>query len=678
MRDLSRIIDELTAMEDLKALIITSTKKDIFIAGADIKEIERIRSGTEARHLADLGKGIMERLYALDLVTVALINGACLGGGLELALACRYRGAALSKQVRIGFPEVRLGILPGWGGTQRLPRLIGLAPALDMILRGRIIGAEKALECGLVDRLFPEETSVNDCIDFVRRIQDNEGKIELERSQKKGALRRAFEHIAPCRAIIFGRLKRDTIKRTKGFYPAPLKIIDLMRQSYGLDIKKGLQIEGEAFSELVPLETSKNLIRVSYLKEEFEKFQWVDPAVKPAVINKCGVIGAGVMGEGIARLLSYYGIPTELKDADCTALKKAIRKTRGLFKYDLKRKKLKKQELDYKIGLIHPSLTYSSFKDLDLIIETASEDLNIKQQVFKEISRIVSHDTVLATNTSSFSLLKIAGPASVPERVVGMHFFNPVGRMRLVEIIRSPMTSEKTMATAISFARRIGKTPIIVKDISGFLINRIILPYLNESAFLIEEGLRIEDIDRIMRRFGMPMGPIELIDEIGVDVTHDVLKILQASYGTRMRVSSILGKVKGKGLMGKKTRAGFYIHRGRRRTSNHRIYRFIKDPGRRLISDGEAFKRLIYIMINEAARCLEEEVIDRPRVVDIGMIMGTGFPAFRGGLLRYADCIGIDNIVRGLEAMERGDERERFRPCNYLMRKAKKGQGFYQ
>jgi 3-hydroxyacyl-CoA dehydrogenase/enoyl-CoA hydratase/3-hydroxybutyryl-CoA epimerase len=678
MRELEQILDELSykAQSEVKALIIASKKEGVFIAGADIKEIERINSKEEAKEKAEKGKQILNKLHQLDLISVAMINGVCLGGGLELALACKYRLASFSDKVKIGLPEVKLGLLPGWSGTQRLPRLIGLLPALNMIVTGQIISGKEALKYGLVDRLFSEVTLLSETINFVQELLEK--KIQIKRKPKKKLLPRFLESTTFGRLILFHQVKKNVLKKSKGFYPAPLKIVELIKCTFGRDIQKGCHLESEAFSELAVTEVAKNLIKVFYLNEEFKKYPWVDNKNEPVFVNKCGIVGAGVMGGGIAQLVSYNDIPVRIKDINYKALKKALQTASSLFEYARKKKKLKDHQIEYKLGLISPTLTYSGFANADIVIEAVVEDLKIKQEVFNRLDSISSKKTILASNTSSLPIIKMAEATNCPERVVGLHFFNPVHRMPLVEVIKSVKTSDQALASVIAFARRIGKIVIVVKDATGFLINRILLSYLIEAGFLLEEGMKIERIDRIASSFGMPMGPLELIDEIGIDVGYKVVKILEDAYGERMRPSPILEKVKQKGLLGKKTKRGFYLHKKKKRKlPNPEVYRLIQPTAQRLISDELALKRMIYTMINEATRCLEEKVVDRPQTVDIGMIMGTGFAPFRAGLLRYADSVGIDKIVKELQSLAEQFQAVRFKPCNFLLEKAEKKEKIY-
>ena len=671
------MMDQLAAgpKDGIKGLIISSKKEGIFIAGSDIKEIEKISSAKEAEEKAQIGKDILNKLGCMNLITVAAINGACLGGGLELALHCKYRTASFSEAVRMGLPEVKLGLIPGFGGTQKLPRIVGLMRATNMILTGEMVSGKDALRYGLVDRIFPKDRLVGDSCDFIREV--SQGHLPAKRKAKRSLQTLFLENTPLGRAVFFGQARKNVIKKTKGFYPAPLKAIEVLKRTYGENAKKGSLLESEAFGKLALTEVSKNLIKVFYLNEEFKNFQWVDAAIKPARVNKCGIVGAGVMGGGIAQLLSFYDIPSRLKDINYEALKTALKTANGLFDYAVKRKILRRHQIDHKSGLISPTTTYRGFENTDLVIEAVVEDLNIKRKVFKELGQIASPATVLASNTSSLPIERIAEAVDRPERVAGLHFFNPVHRMPLVEVIRSSNTNDQTLATVIKFARRIGKVVIVVKDVTGFLINRILLSYLNEGGFLFEEGMKIDRIDRIACSFGMPMGPIELIDEIGVDVGYKVAKILEEAYGPRMRVASILGKAKDKGFLGKKAKKGFYIHAKSKKIPNPGIYKIAPRPAPSQITDEIAIRRMVYSMINEAARCLEAGVVDRPQTVDIGMIMGTGFPPFRGGLLRYADSIGPDNIVKTLSEFEKSLNAERFKPCAYLMNMVKNRRSFY-
>jgi len=677
MQELAQILNQLAqkSQPEVRALMLTSKKNGSFIAGADIKEIEQIHSSEEAKEKSEKGKQIFNALEKLDLVTLAVINGDCLGGGLELALACRYRVASFSDRVKIGLPEVKLGLVPGWGGTQRLPGLIGLAPALKMILSGQIISGREALKYGLVERLFSEARLQEESFNFVRGIL--EGREKITRNRPKRLSQALLENNPLGRAILFHQVKKNLLEKTKGFYPAPLKALELIKRTYGKSNRNGFVLESETFGQLAVTEVSRNLIKVFYLNEKFKKFPWVADQVKPSVVKKYAIVGAGLMGGGIAHLTSSHDIPTRIKDVNFEPLKKALKTAREIFDYSLRNRKLKKNQVEYKLGLISPTVTYQGFENADIIIEAVIEDLSVKQKVFQELGRVVFPQTVLASNTSALSISKMAEAVSNPERVVGLHFFNPVQRMPLVEIIKSEKTSDQTLATVIAFARGLGKTVIIVQDRPGFLVNRILFPYLNEAAFLLEEGMQIEKIDRIARRFGMPLGPLELADEVGIDVGYKVAKILQDAFGERMRIASILDNLVQKGFFGKKSSQGFYLHTGKRKIPNPEVYRMTKINNRGEVFDQAALKRMIYTMVNEAARCLEEKVVTCPETIDMGMIAGIGFPPFRAGLLRYADSIGIEAMVTDLVNFQNQFGQERFRPCDLLLEKSRQRQSFY-
>lgn len=674
MSELDKTLNQLSEKSELKALIISSRKKGIFIAGADIKEIEHIKELSEAKAKADHGKRVFDKLEKLNVITVAAINGVCLGGGLELALACKYRVSTFSEKVKIGLPEVNLGIIPGWGGTQRLPRAIGLVAAMNMILAGKLISAKQALKYGLVDRLFPEVSLIDATLEFVQELT----KVKIHLRKRKKSLTSKFLENTPCgRALTFSQARKNILKKTKGFYPAPLKALDVIKRSYGGNIEKGARLESEVFAELVLTDVSKNLIQLFYLNEEFKKLSWVDEKIKPRAVNKCGILGAGVMGGGIAQLVSDHDIAVRLKDISYKALGQALKTASGVFTHALKRRKLKKYQVSYKMGLISPTTSYSGFGNADLIIEAVVENLDIKKKVFSELAGVTAPGVVLASNTSALPIIEMAKASGIPKQVAGLHFFNPVHRMPLVEIIRSRETSDQTLATLIGFARKIGKLVIVVNDVPGFLINRILIAYLIEAAFLLEEGIKISRIDKIARDFGMPMGPIELVDEIGIDVGYKVVKILGDAYGARMRMPSVLMKAKEEKLLGKKAKLGFYIYRGKKKIPNPKICKLISNVKPKTISDDVVLKRIIYVMINEAARCLDEKVIQRPETVDIGMIMGTGFAPFRGGLLRYADALGVNNVVSELNRLAREFSVDRFTPCEYLVKMAKNNEKFY-
>jgi 3-hydroxyacyl-CoA dehydrogenase/enoyl-CoA hydratase/3-hydroxybutyryl-CoA epimerase len=669
MLQLQEILTTVSKRTDLTAVLVTSTKPKIFIAGADIRQIETIKERSEAVEITESGKAIFQMLEDLKVPTVAVINGACVGGGLELVLACRYRVASFSDSVKIGLPEVLLGIIPGFGGTLRLPKLLGIVKALPLILSGKVVGAKEALKLGLVDKLFPESTLLAQAIDFAKAAA--EGKEKVSRPPRPWF----FEKTPVGRALVFSQARKNTLKQTHGFYPAPLKAIEIVQKTYGLSIPKGSRIESEGFADLAGTEVSQNLIKMYFLNEKFKKFLWTDLQLKPEPVRQGGVIGAGVMGGGIAQLLSNREIPVRVKDINMEALGGALREAYRIFSESVKRKRMKPFEREKKMGLISTGLTTEGLRRCDVIIEAVVEDMGIKQKVFRELGEVTDAKTILASNTSSLSISEMAKVTRHPERVVGMHFFNPVNRMPLVEIIPADATSKETIERTVQFVRSVGKTAIVVKDVRGFLVNRILMPYLNEAGYLMQEGVSPAAIDAVAKKFGMPMGPAELLDHIGIDIAYKVARILEAGYGARMKVASIVGQLKENGHFGKKAGVGFYLHKGKKMEPNKSLR---LPPPKREISDDEIRKRLIYIMINEASRCLEEKVANEAGTVDIGMIMGTGFPPFRAGLLRYADRVGAGSIAEDMERFAAAVDRDRLSPAPLLARMAANGEKFYQ
>ncbi len=633
MGELKEIVGQLAGRQDLKGALILSRKPDIFIAGADIKEIENITSRSEAEAKAQEGQKILNALEKLNIPTIALINGACLGGGLELALACDYRLACFGDKVKIGLPEVKLGIIPGFGGTKRLSRLVGLRKGLQLILAGEAVSASEALKIDLVDGLASQNRLLEEGREF---LKNHFHKRREYKPKLKGWLNKFLDRNPLGRAILKSQTRKFVLKTTKGHYPAPLKALEAVTANYTLGLDAALEREAKAFGELAVGEVCKNLISVFYLVEKYKKARWSE--ARPGSIHKCAVLGAGVMGGGIAQLFSAHGLPVRMKDLNYQALGRGLRQAREVYDYAVKKKKLKKNQAVFGIGLISTATDYSGFANTDLVVEAVVEDMKIKQAVFSQLDSAVSPRAIIASNTSCLSVERMSEGVRNKERVIGMHFFNPVHRMPLVELIRTPHTSEETIATMVEFSKRLGKTPVVVKDSCGFLVNRILLPYLNQAGFLLEEGISFERIDKIMQDFGMPMGPFILMDEIGLDIGYKVACLLEENLGARLKVPQIFKKVYEQKWLGKKTGKGFYLHKAKEKEPNKEIYGLLSNPQKTVLSDKDILNRLLSKMVNEAKLCLEEKVCAEPSDVDIGMIMGIGFPPFRGGLLRNMEA----------------------------------------
>lgn len=672
LAELEAIIAQLKTRQDLKGLLIASAKPDVFIAGADIKEIESLKSHSDTEAIVKKGQNILNSLERLNMPTAALINGVSLGGGLELALVCDYRLAGYDSRVKLGLPEVKLGIIPGFGGTKRLARLVGLQKALLMILSGDPVSSSEALKIGLVDKLASQNRLLEE---GMRMLTERKIKRDRFKPKLKGWVNILLDRTFLGRLILVNQTRKFVLKTTKGRYPAPLKALEVVSKNYTSSVEKALDREARAFSELGISPITKNLISVFHLIEKYKKAKWSDAA--PAKINKCGLLGAGAMGGGIAQLLSFCGIPVRMKDLNYQALGRGLKQAKEVYDYAVKKKKIKPSQAAMGMGLVSPTTTYQGFSGADLIIEAVMEDMNIKKSVFKELDSIAKPEAVLASNTSCLSVSQMSEAVKDKSRVLGIHFFNPVHRMPLIEIIRTPHTSGAAISTAVEFTRRVGKIPIVVSDTCGFLINRVLLAYLNEAARMLEQGLSIEKIDSVMLGFGMPVGPFTLMDEIGLDVGYKVAVILENNFGEKMKVTGIMKKIYEKKWFGKKSGKGFYVHKGKNRIVNKEVYCLLSSAQKTSVSEEEILERMVYRMINEAALCLEEKVCLEPSDVDIGMIMGTGFPAFRAGLLRYADSIGCDKIADTLQRFSEKYKGERFLPCSYLLEFAKRRGRFY-
>ena len=691
--ELQKALNVISGNKAIRILIITSEKKDIFIAGADINEIKDLRQVQEAYEKVFLGQEIIGKIAELKIPTIAVINGACLGGGLELALACKYRVGVINQKTQLGLPEVNLGIIPGFGGTQRLPRLVGLEQSLKIILSGKAINCEKSFKIGLVDDIIREEFLEEKLGHFVTEIINNgEQNCYLLKRRNRTKKLFIFENLLFKKYLIFHFAKKDLIAKTKGFYPAPIKALEVIRKSYGLTYsKRGYKIELDAFCQLAVSDISKNLIDIFFTNEDLKKDDGVEGRCKEIVEDKmnfvqsAAVLGAGIMGGGIAWLFANKNINIRIKDISQNAITIGYNQVLKIFNQLKKIRKITQQELDIKIAKITSGLDYSGFTRNDFVVEAVVENIEIKKSVLKETEKHLTKEAIIVSNTSSLSISKMGQVLENPERFAGMHFFNPVNRMPLVEIIKGEKTSDETIAKVVKLSKRLGKTPIVVKDVAGFLVNRILLPFMNEAAYLLQEGADIERIDHIMANYGMPMGPFILADVVGIDVGYKVAKSLEEAYGSRMKVAAILEEMhKDKNLLGKKSKKGFYNYAFKEK--EYRINPEIQQLLTKIrqensiktyyIKDKKIIDRCILTMVNEAAKCLEEGVVANAKYLDMAMIMGAGFPAFRGGVLKYADRQGIKKIVDKLQVFEK-EIGERFKVSELLLDMARSNKKFY-
>lgn len=669
---LFEILLEVEKDKSIGALVLISRKPTIFIAGADISEIQGMTSGTGTVESLMKLQAVFTYLERLKVPSIAAVHGACMGGGTELALACDYRMFSDAPETRMGLPEVLLGLLPGWGGTQRLPKLIGLEPALDMILTGKTLDGRRAKKAGLADKVVPKEMLETRAIEWATEL------AKSGRKASKSGPKSVLSRVPGGTWLIFDQARKQVMKKTKGNYPAPLKILEVLRKTYGGNLEAGLKIEAKAFGELVNSPEARSLIQVYYLQERVKKDKGTEKAIAGMEIKHAGVLGAGVMGGGIAQLFAAKDVRVRMKDISWEAIAKGYQAAQKIFRKLVERKRMKQFEFDNAMARIEGTTTYAGFQNMDLVVEAVVENLDVKKAVFTELEKNVSPKTILATNTSSLSVSQIAEAAKDPSRVVGMHFFNPVDKMPLVEVIRGKDTSDEAVATVFQFSKKLGKTPIVVKDGPGFVVNRILGPYLNEAVYLLSEGVPPKKMDAVIEQFGMPMGPCTLLDEVGLDVGTKVSKILHTAFGDRMKPPPLMDKISAGNRIGKKVGKGIYNYvGGREQQVDATLFERIKvKENASAVSDELIVKRCIYLMVNEAARIVEEQMVRDVADVDIGMIFGTGFAPFRGGLLRYADSVGAENIVADLEILQR-NVGPRFQPASYLQQLAVSGKKFY-
>ncbi len=634
-------VESATQRGEARALLIRSAKPGNFIAGADIDELATLADPKAAAELSRGGQQILQRLENLSIPTLAVIAGTCLGGGLELALACDHRVASKDPSTRLGLPETRLGILPGLGGTVRLPRLIGLQPALDLILSGRQVKAGRAVKLGLVDRAFEAQGFETEVTKLAGSLAAGQTPL---RARRPSTVSRLVKEGPLARWLIRRWARKAVLARTRGHYPALPAALDVTVRGLGVSAAQAQKHEAEAFGRLAVTPECKNLIFVFKLTESIRK-KAPPGAARP--VERAAVIGAGLMGAGIAELFAYQNVPVQVVDIDEPRVQAGLKRARELLEKTAGRAGWSRDELQQRAECLIGATGYHGFETVDLAVEAVLENLQIKREVFARIEERLPPEAVIATNTSALSVSQLQAGLRHPERVCGLHFFNPPHRMPLVELVRGERTSDDVLATAFAVAVRLGKTPVVVRDAPGFVVNRVLAAYLTEAGYLLQAGMKVQTIDRLMFRFGMPMGPLRLLDEIGLDVVAEVSRTLVSGLGERFTAAPAVEKVVALGLLGKKGGRGFYRYSGSRKSGVDPEVESVLAEAASGAPPGpeEAEGRLVYSMINEAARILDDGVVDSPEALDVAMIMGTGFPPFRGGLLRYADSLGPQRIA---------------------------------
>lgn len=673
--EVSVILTELKANSELKGVVLSSGKKDSFVAGADISMLADCKTQAEAVALSRQGQMIFDQIASLPVPVIAAIDGPCLGGGLELAMACHARICSDSAKTALGLPEVQLGLLPGSGGTQRLPKLVGIQKSLDMMLTGKQLRAKQALKAGLVDDVVPNSVLLDVAEKLVLSGKVRAGKNHYK-PVKLNLVGKLLEKTPFGRKVLFEQAEKTVNKKTQGNYPAPSKIIACVKMGVEQSAAKGFQLEADFFGQLVMSPESFQLRQIFFATTEMKKEQGVE-GVEAKALSNVSVLGGGLMGGGIAFVSATKAkLPVRIKDIAHQGIQNALKYSFDLLNKKVKRRFLLKSEMQKQMAMITGTTNYSGFKHSDLVIEAVFEDLSLKQSMVADIEEHCGEQTIFASNTSSLPIGKIAEKAKRPENVIGLHYFSPVDKMPLAEIIPHEGTSNQTISTTVALAKKQGKTPIVVKDKAGFYVNRILAPYMNEAAVILLAGQSIESLDQSLVKFGFPVGPMQLLDEVGIDVGAKIGPILQAELGDRFAPPDAFDALLKDGRLGKKTKKGFYRYDVKKKAVDDSVYRVLNIDPKDSMSSDEIIKRCVYMMLNEAAQCLDEGIVRNARDGDIGAIFGIGFPPFLGGPFRYMDSLGIEHVVQQLNQWK-ASYGERFSPCQRLIDMATNGEKFY-
>jgi 3-hydroxyacyl-CoA dehydrogenase/enoyl-CoA hydratase/3-hydroxybutyryl-CoA epimerase len=690
--DLERILPAIAEDARIKAAIIVSGKPDSFIAGADVEMLQELTTSAQAEAACRAGHQALQRIAGSPKPIVAAVHGAALGGGFEVALACHARVLSDNRRTALGLPEVQLGLLPGLNGLQRLARLVGLQAAMDYGLTGKNMRPAKARQLGVAADVVPLPILFDTAAALALKLAEAGPPFDAgprKRRLGQDALTHAALEQNPFgRALLFKKARQELRKKTGGHYPAPERILDVLRAFADKGFEASKEIEARAFGELMVSSTAHRLMEIFFATTALKKDTGVDdPSVKPREVRKVAMLGAGLMGAGIAYVTIDAGIPVRMKDRDDAALGRGLKYIADILSERMKKKQLTPVEREQKLALLTTTLDYSGMKGADLVIEAVFEDLGIKQQVVREIEAAGKEGVIVASNTSSIPIARIAAASRRPESVVGMHYFSPVHKMPLLEVIRTLQTAPEVVATAVAVGKRQGKTVIVVNDGVGFYTSRILGPYMNEASYLLTEGVAIEAIDRALVAWGWPVGPLALLDEVGIDVAAHVGPIMREAFGDRMQPPPTMEKLIQDGRKGRKNERGMYLYgsaarkRGKGKHADPSVYAVLGLPvpdtrAKPPVPVEEIQMRCSLQLVNEALHCLGEGILRSPRDGDIGAIFGLGFPPFRGGPFRYIDSLGAAEALRRVEAYH-GRFGERWRPAPLLVEAARSGKEFY-
>ncbi len=685
--EFDQLLDEIERDSEIEAVVLASAKRDSFIAGADISMLAAVDSAEGATALSQRGQRVVQRLSELRVPTVAAVHGACLGGGLELALGCSGRVASTHEKTALGLPEVQLGILPGMGGTQRLPRLVGLTTALDLLMTGRKLDARRAHKMGLVDEIVPESILMQIAVARALQLVERKGKKEhvwgaLRELLHPDELREMAVTENPIgRKVVFDQAKKKLLEKSRGNYPAPEKILSVVRAGLERGMTAGLEAEAHAFGELV-VSPEARALRHIYFSQQFLKKEASKPVESPA--RKVAVLGAGLMGAGVAFVsVLQAGTTVRIKDLSQEGLAKGLQTISAGLESRVKKRRMSMREKAALMARVTATTDPKLLGRQDVVIEAVFEDLDLKRRVLAEVEALSGDRTIFASNTSSLPIAQIAAQARYPERVIGMHYFSPVEKMPLLEVITTDRTAGWVTETCVDLGKRQGKTVIVVGDGPGFYTTRILGPYLNEAAHGLVEGMSVEAIDADLQQAGFPVGPLALLDEVGIDVGTKVVGTLVEAFGSRLAPPPSLQLLLASGRLGRKNKKGFYDYTGKhsgRRPVDASVYRDLglssptegKLKPRGWSDAGSIAERCLLMMVNEAVHCLGEGILKSPRDGDIGAIFGLGFPPFLGGPFHFIDEQGCQEIAVRLRRLQR-EYGDRFAPAPLLER----GERFY-
>lgn len=670
--EMEAIISRLEAGE-ARGAVILSSKPGVWIAGADIEEFKEFKTPADAERASRTGHELLGRLERLRVPVVAAIDGVALGGGLELALACTYRIATDSPKTKLGLPEVQLGILPGGGGTQRLPRLIGLRAALDLMLTGKQLDARRARKTGLVDEVVP--SAILERVAKQRARELASGEIEPRAARPRGSPQ-WVENLPGLRAFILKKARQGVMAKTHGLYPAPLRILDVVAEGLDRPIDRALDLEADAFGDLSITSEARALTHLFFATTAAKNEPPLPEGATARDVERVAIIGAGFMGAGIAAVAAENGMRVRLKDISPENAAKGLKTATRSIEKRARRRRRPAHEVTAILDRVEATAEYRGFGGTDLVVEAVFEDVDLKHRVIRDVEAASGEDAVIGSNTSTIPITTLAEGVGRPDRLIGLHFFSPVEKMPLLEIIVTEQTAPDVTATSHRWAKRIGKTPIIVRDGPGFYVNRILGPYMNEAALLLEEGVPIERIDRAMVEWGFPVGPITLFDEVGLDVAAKSGKILAAAFGDRISPNEVIERLVADDRLGRKNERGFFRYeKGEKGQPDDAVYPLIGSPARQDMPEAEIQERLVLGLVNEAVRCLDDGILQSARDGDVGAVMGFGFPPFRGGPFWYLDQQGPARVVERLRDLERRHGR-RFAPAPLLVRRAEAGETF--